>query len=132
MKPVETDTDYVFHRKSGILAERSYGYLEIDEPKKTLDMQKEITRQIDIDNNTWLRAWIPLDWARAYLMLNEIEKSVEEARKFFYRASKLQSPHTISRAYDHLITLEEAGYADVKAVQDFRDELNQAKKKQGK
>jgi len=132
LKPVETDTDYVFHRKSGILAERSYGYLEIDEPKKTLDMQKEITRQIDIDNNTWLRAWIPLDWARAYLMLNEIEKSVEEARKFFYRASKLQSPHTISRAYDHLITLEEAGYADVKAVQDFRDELNQAKKKQGK
>jgi hypothetical protein len=28
-------TDYVFHRMSGILAERSYGYLEIKEPKKT-------------------------------------------------------------------------------------------------
>ncbi len=129
LKPTEIDTDYVFHRKSGILAEKSYGYLEINEPKKTLDLQKEITRQIDLDNNAWLRAWMPLDWARAYFMLNEIEKSVEETRKFFYRASKLQSPHTINRAYEHLITLEEAGYADVKAVQDFRDELNQIHKK---
>ena len=49
---------------SGILAERSYGYLELKEPKKTLDMKDEITQQIDLTHNTWLHAWIPLDWAR--------------------------------------------------------------------
>lgn len=118
-------TDYVYHRLSGILAERSYGYLEIGEPKKTLDMKDEILLQIDLTHNTWLHAWIPLDWARAYLMLNEVEESVKAGLEFFHRAMVLQSPHAITRAYDHLITLEEAGYADVKAVQDFRAELMQ-------
>lgn len=111
---------------SGILAERSYGYLEIKEPKKTLNMRDEITLQIDLTHNTWLHAWIPLDWARAYFMLKEIEEGVKEGREFFHRASALQSPHAISQAYDLLATLEEAGYADIKAVHDFRDELNQA------
>ena len=122
-------TDYVFHRMSGILAERSYGYLEIKEPKKTLDMQEEIKLQIDLTQNTWLHAWIPLDWARAYLMLNEIEESVKEGREFFHRAWSLQSPHAMSRAYGHLLTLEDAGYTDVKDVQDFREELDQALRK---
>lgn len=70
LKSTDTDPDYVFHRKSGILAERSYGYLEINEPKKVLDMKEEITYQINQDQNRWLRAWIPLDWAKAYLMLH--------------------------------------------------------------
>src|SRR5690348_7399927 len=68
--------DYVFHRLSGILAERSYGYLEIGEPKQVLAMRDEITAQIDVTHNAWLHAWIPLDWARAYLMLGEVEESV--------------------------------------------------------
>jgi transcriptional regulator with XRE-family HTH domain len=118
-------TDLIYHKMSGILAERSYGYLEIKQPQKVLDMRSEITRQIDLEHNVWLRAWIPLDWARAYLMLKEIEESVKEALEFFNRAAIIRSPHMISRAYDHLITLEEAGYADVKAVQDFRKELSQ-------
>ena len=121
-------TDLVFHKMSGILAERSYGYLEIKEPKKTLAMRDEIIRQADVEHNVWLRAWIPLDWAQAYLMLNEIEESVKEGRAFFHRALALQSPHVISRAYEHLIALEDAGYAGVKAVQDFHEELYQAKK----
>jgi len=123
-------TDFVFHRMSGILAERSYGYLEINEPKKTLDMREDITLQIDLTDNTWLHAWIPLDWARAYFMLGEIEESVREGREFFHRVSSLESPHAISRAYHHLATLEDAGYANVKAVQDFRDELHQAQREQ--
>jgi transcriptional regulator with XRE-family HTH domain len=123
-------TDYVFHRLSGILAERSYGYLEIKEPRKTLDMRADITLQIDLTHNTWLHAWIPLDWARAYFMLNEIEESVNEGLEFFHRASSLQSPHAISRAYGHLITLEDAGYADMQAVQHFREQLEQAQREQ--
>jgi hypothetical protein len=110
---------------SGILAERSYGYLEISEPKKTLDMKDEIVHQISLEHNTWLQTWIPLDWARAYFLLKEIEESVKAGSDFFHQALALQSPHTISRAYYYLITLENAGYTDVKAVQDFREELMQ-------
>jgi hypothetical protein len=121
-------TDYVFHRMSGILAERSYGYLEINEPQKTLDMRDEIALQIDLTHNTWLHAWIPLDWARAFFMLNEIEESVKEGLEFINRASALESPHAMSRAYGHLIRLENAGYADVEAVRNFREQLDLAKR----
>lgn len=118
-------TDFVFHRISGVLAERSYGYLEIGEPKKTLQMRGEITASIDLTHNTWLHAWIPLDWARAYLMIGEVEQSVKEGMDFYRRASQLQSPHTVSRAYAHLSSLEDAGYADVQAVKEFRELLVQ-------
>ena len=129
-KDFTEDTDFVFHTLSGILAERSYGYLEIHEPKKTLAMKDEITRQIKLDHNTRLEAWMSLDYARANLMLREIEESVKYGLELLHRATDTQSPHLISRVYDHLIQLEEAGYADVKAVQDFRDELIQANKEQ--
>ncbi len=118
-------TDFVFHSISGILAERSYGYLEIKEPEKTLEMKDEIKRQIAVEGNVWLDAWIPLDWARAYMMLNDFEKSAEAALLFFHRASALQSPHAKSRAYRHLKALEGAGYGDMQAVKDFRNELQE-------
>ncbi len=120
-------TDFVFHSISGILAERSYGYLEIKEPEKTLEMKDEIRRQIAVEGNVWLDAWIPLDWAKAYRMLGEVEKAVEAGREFYHKAKALQSPHASSRAYMFLESLESAGYGNVPAVQDFRDELEQAK-----
>jgi transcriptional regulator with XRE-family HTH domain len=119
-------TDFIFHSLSGILAERSYGYLEIHEPQCTLDMKDEIKQQITLEGNTWLDAWIPLDWARAYLMLGKAEKSVEAGREFYHKATALKSPHTKSRAFRLLNTLEAAGYSDVPAVQEFHRELYEA------
>lgn len=121
------DANHVFYSLSGVMAELSYGYPEIGEPGKTLGMKDEITRQIKLDHNYRLHAWIPLDWARAYLMLHEAEESVKAAREFFHRSLDLQSPHAISRAYDHLIKLEEAGYGELQDVQNFREELNKVK-----
>lgn len=121
------DSNHVFYSLSSVMAELSYGYPEIGEPKKTLEMKDEIIRQIKLDHNHRLNAWIPLDWARAYLMLHEAEESVKAAQEFYHRSIDIQSPHAVSRAYDHLIRLEEAGYADLQAVQDFREELNKAK-----
>ena len=96
----------------------------------TFTHQLLIDRTLDL--NTRLHAWIPLDWARAYFMLHEIEKSVKAGVELLHRALETQSPHIISRAYDHLVTLEEAGYADIKAVQEFREELNRARNEQEK
>src|SRR5438067_12737988 len=79
------DENHVFYSLSSVLAELSYGYPEIGEPQKTLDMQEDITKQIRADHNIRLYAWIPLDWARAYLILNEIEAGANAGRELFHR-----------------------------------------------
>jgi tetratricopeptide (TPR) repeat protein len=121
------DENHIFYSLSSVLAELSYGYPEIGEPRKTLDMQQDIARQIKADHNTRLYAWIPLDWARAYLMLNEIEASANTGIELLHRAVDAQAPHILTRAEEHLITLEKAGHADIEEVQQFRYELNQTK-----
>jgi tetratricopeptide (TPR) repeat protein len=121
------DENHIFYSLSSVLAELSYGYPEIGEPRKTLDMQEDITKQIKADRNTRLYAWIPLDWARAYLMLNEIEASTDAGIELLHRAVDAQAPHILTRAEEHLITLEKAGYTDREEVQQYRYELNQAK-----
>ena len=126
------DENHLFYSLSSVLAELSYGYPEISEPRKTLDMQEAITKQIKADHNTRLHTWIPLDWARAYFMLNEIEASAHAGRELLHRAADTQAPHILTRAEKHLIKLEEAGYTDVEEVQQFRRELNQTREKQDK
>ena len=116
-------TDFVFHRMSGILQLRSRGYLNVKEPRKTLALHDELKRQVDKDANLWLDFRLHLYRARAYLMLHEIEACIEATREFFRDVVDWQSPHRVSRGYELLQELEAAGYGDVKAVQDFRDEL---------
>src|SRR2546421_12191837 len=126
------DENHLFYSLSSVLAELSSGYHEIGEPQKTLDIQEAITKQIKADHNTRLHAWIPLDWARAYLMLTEIEASAHAGRELLHRVADAQAPHILTRAEKHLIKLEEAGYTDVEEVLQFRRELNYARGKQDK
>jgi hypothetical protein len=63
------------------------------------------------------------DWARAYLMLHEVEESVKAVQEFLRRSATLQSGHALPRVYAYLEDLEDAGYADVQVVRDFREEL---------
>ena len=116
-------TDFVFQRMSSILQLRSRGYLNIKEPKKTLALHDELKKQIDTDANLWLDFRLHLYRARAYLMLHDVEACIGAAREFFRDVVGWQSPHRISRGYELLAELEAAGYADVKAVQEFRDDL---------
>lgn len=108
---------------SGVLAKHSYGYLEIGKPEMTLAMKDEIMRQIRLDHHTRLETWIFLDWARAYLMLHEVEAGVKAAQAFLRRVSTLQSDHALRRVCEYLEDLENAGYADIPVVRDFREEL---------
>jgi tetratricopeptide (TPR) repeat protein len=116
-------TQFVFGRASSILAEKSYGYLELGEPQKTLDMRAEIEEQIRSDQDTRLEIWISLDWARAYHALGQVEESIKEGQTFYRRAAAMHSPHAISQAQKFLRELEKDGYGCVPAVQDFREEL---------
>ena len=121
-------TDFVFHSLSGVLAEKSYGHLEIGEPAETLAIKETIQKQIALEANIWLDAWIPLDWARAYLMLRQINDSVKAGEEFYRKAKLLQSPHAKSRAYQLVNTYEEAGYSNEQVVKDFRRMLNDEEK----
>lgn len=73
--------------------------MELGEPQKTLDMQEEIAAQIGIDQDMRLLSWIPLDWARAHLMLGDVERSIANVREFYQRVTAMKSPHAMSRAY---------------------------------
>ncbi|GCF07813.1 hypothetical protein [Dictyobacter arantiisoli] len=86
-------------------------------------MKAQIQRQIAVEGNIWLDAWIPLDWARAYLMLGDINKSVEASEDFYKKATAIRSPHAKSRVFRLLNTMEAAGYAEEEAVKNFRREL---------
>ncbi len=121
-------TDFVFGKLSSVLAERSWGYLELGEPQKTLNMKEEISQQIEVDQDMRLLSWIPLDWARANLMLGDVEQSVDAAKEFFHRVSAMKSPHAMSRAYSFVKELEAAGFGDVQAVRDFKNELIEAQR----
>ncbi len=116
-------TQCVFGRVSSILAESSYGYLELGEPQKTLDMRMEIEAQIRSDQDVRLEIWILLDWAKAYQMLGQIEECIKEGRAFYHRAVAMHSPHAIGQVKKLLSSLEKDGYGTVQAVRDLREEL---------
>ncbi len=63
-------------------------------------------------------------------MLNEIEASANVGIELLHRVAEAQAPHILTRAEKHLITLEEAGYADREQVQQFRYELDELKKQE--
>jgi len=122
-------TDFVFHKFSGILQLRSRGYLRIGEPKKTLALHDELKRQVSLDANLWLDFRLHLYRARAYLMLKDVESCIGAAREFFRDVKDWQSPHRTARGYELLQELQEAGYAEVKDVREFKDELLEAMQK---
>jgi tetratricopeptide (TPR) repeat protein len=117
-------TDFIYHPKSGILAEQSHGYLDVSKPEKSLEMRAEITQQIELDNNYRLAAWIPLDWAKAYRMTGQIEASVHEGREFLKRAQATKSPHITNRVQSFARSLQE-DFSDVKDVRDFVEEIRE-------
>ncbi len=118
-------TDFVYHRLSGILAEKSYGFLDLGLSEKTLAMREEIEEQIEKDNNNRLGTWIHLDWARAYSMQGKIEESVREGRDFYAKAQAMQSPHIVTRSKRFANRLMK-DYKDVQVVKDFYEEVNRA------
>ena len=113
----------MYHRLSGILAEKSYGFLDLGQPEKTLAMRGEIEEQIKEDNNSRLDAWIHLDWAKAYRMQGKIEESAKEGRDFYVKAHAMQSPHILARARRFANGLMR-DYEDIQVVKDLYEEAN--------
>ncbi len=103
-------SEYIYARRSSVLAEQSWGWLELGRPRETLALRDEIARQIATDGDRRLAAWIPLDWARAYLMLDEPEPAVAEAHAFAASVTAMGSPHARREMGSFVRALEVAGY----------------------
>jgi transcriptional regulator with XRE-family HTH domain len=127
-----TDFIYSWSAVSAIMAEQSWGYIELGMPEKTLAMREEITEALRVGQDTRVQAWIPLDWAKAYQMIGEIEKCIDELREFYRRCTIMGSSHALSQVDKVLASLDEDGYGNVQAVEDFREEICEEKEKEKK
>ncbi|HEU5226900.1 MAG TPA: helix-turn-helix transcriptional regulator, partial [Ktedonobacteraceae bacterium] len=118
-----TDFIYSWSAVSAIMAEQSWGYIELGMPQKTLAMREEITEALRMDQDVRVEAWIPLDWAKAYQQLDEIEQCIHELREFYSRCTIMGSSHALSQVQKVLHALDDGGYGGILAVKEFREEL---------
>jgi transcriptional regulator with XRE-family HTH domain len=114
-------TDFIYARPSSVLAEQSWGWLELRTPHKTLELRGEIAAQIEHDGDRRLYAWIPLDWARAHLAQGEVEAALAEAGEFAQRAEAMGSPHALRHVGRFVAQVEAAGHAGLLAVRGLRE-----------
>lgn len=119
-------TDGVYARDSSVLAEWSWGWLELGEPGKTLALREIIAAQIERDGDRRLAAWIPLDWARAHLALGAIEATVAEGRAFYQRAAAMRSPHALQQLVVLAHDLESTAGNEHAAARELRELAAQA------
>ena len=120
-----TDFIYSWSAVSAMMAEQSWGYIELGQPEKTLAMREEITEALRVGQDVRVEAWIPLDWAKAYQMIGEIEQCIVELRELHRRCTVMGSSHALSQINKVLVSLDRDGYGDVQAVKDFREEIGE-------
>ena len=80
-------------------------------------MRDEITEALRLGQDVRVEAWIPLDWAKAYKMIGEIEQCIGELRELHRRCMVMGSLHALSQVNKVLASLDRDGYGDVPAVQ---------------
>lgn len=122
-----TDFIYSWSAVSAVMAEQSWGYVELGMPEKTLAMREDITEVLRLGQDTRVLVWIPLDWAKAYKMMGEVEQCVIELRELYRRCLVMGSLHALSQVTTMLALLDREGYGDVPVVRAFREEIASAR-----
>ena len=118
-------TDFSSHTLSDILEEKSNGYIDLGLGNETLKIRQDIEQRIRQDNNNYLAAWMPLDYAQAYLVIGEVEESIKELQNFYRNMNRqLQSPLGFEKVAAHMRKLHEKGYGNVQAVREFEEALH--------
>jgi transcriptional regulator with XRE-family HTH domain len=117
--PVVTK-DYVFHAYSAVLEEKSNGLITLGKGKEAFEGLQEIDNHIAQENNTYLKMWIPLDYAQSFMLMREIETSIKWLETFYASIKNYKSARIHSRINRHLNQLDGLGYADLPEVKDFK------------
>lgn len=116
-----TTKDYVFHAYSAVLEEKSSGLITLGKGKDAFKDIHKIDTQIARENNTYLKMWIPLDYAQIFMLMNEIETSIKWLEAFYTSIKNYKSARIHSRVERHLDQLDELGYANLPAVKSFKN-----------
>lgn len=118
-QPVVTK-DYIFHAYSAILEEKSNGLILLGKGKEALSELQEIDRQIEKENNTYLKMWIPLDYAQSFMLLDDIETSIKWLGDFYNSIRNYNSARIHSTIKKHLDDLDNLGYEKLSVVKSFK------------
>lgn len=121
-QPVVTK-DHVFHAYSAVLEEKANGLIMLGRGKEALDGLREIDSHVDQERNTYLKMWVPLDYAQSFMLMGEVEASIEKLESFYAGIRNYQSARLYSKVKQHLDQLDAAGYADLAVVKHFKDML---------
>jgi transcriptional regulator with XRE-family HTH domain len=124
MGDVDIDiTDSVFHSRSGIIEEKSNGYILLKQSKKALSVLPAIESQVARENNHYLRTWLPLEWAQVLFLSGEAEESLQRLKEYVQFATSYQSPRMLSHVNSHLSFMRNQGYDNETRLNDFSEEI---------
>lgn len=113
--------EFVFHAFSGIVEEKTNGLILLGNGKDTLTTLPDVEKNITLENNRYLRMWIPLDYAQAHMLEGNIEESIAELRRFYENIKEYNSGRINSKVTTHLEELEDRGYGELQVVREFRE-----------
>jgi transcriptional regulator with XRE-family HTH domain len=112
--------DYAFHAYSAILEEKSNGLILLGRGKEALSELHEIDMEISRENNTYLKMWMPLDYAQSFMLMNEIETSIESLEAFYNNIRGYNSVRIHKNVRKHLDQLDNLGYGNLPAIKSFK------------
>jgi hypothetical protein len=104
-----------------VLEEKSNGLILLEGGKEALNVLPEIDIQIAKENNVYLKMWIPLDYAQSFMLMNEIETSIQWLEIFYNNIRNYESVRISSTIEKHLDQLDNLGYANLPVVKNFKD-----------
>jgi hypothetical protein len=117
--PVATK-DHIYHAYSAIVEEKANGLLLFGHGKKAIEELIETNKQATVENNAYLKMWLPLDYAQGYLLQGEVEESVKHLEAFYLGIGDYDSDRIKSKVQLHLTSLETQGYASLPIVRNFQ------------
>jgi transcriptional regulator with XRE-family HTH domain len=119
-----TTKDHVYHAYSAIVEEKVNGLILFGKGKEALNELQETDRHAARENNTYLKMWLPLDYAQSFMLTNEIETSIQWLDTFYDGIKDYTSVRIHSTIGKHLEQLDNAGYANLPVVKRFKNKIH--------
>ncbi len=116
-----TTKDYVFHAYSAVLEEKSNGLILLGKGNDALNELPEVDTQVAKENNTYLKMWMPLDYAQSFMLMDDIEMSIKWLEEFYNNIRDYNSERIHSRVKEHLAQLDDLGHKNLSVVRNFKE-----------
>jgi transcriptional regulator with XRE-family HTH domain len=113
--------NYIYHAYSAILEEKSNGYILFGQGANAIATLPDVEKEVSRENNSYLKMWLPLDYAQAYLLQEEVEESLRYLQIFYESTQGYNSERITSKIQDHLKSMCNLGYGELPEVKNFQE-----------